>query len=342
MKVEKNIRNSSLDLLKIISILFILILHYMNGSIGGGLSSSYDFYGIISHLIESFAIVGVNLFVLISSYYLIDKKTIKIRKIIDILIILLFYGILIYLVYLVFNPIDIKNLKIFFHTIFSRWFIYIYIIFYLLIPYLNKFLKNLTKKQLEYLILIMLFFFSIYPTFLTNVTVSDSGYGIINFILLFFIIGYYKEYKVLLNINKYIYLIIYILFTILTTIFSFFANRAWSYNSIFVIISSVSLFLFFCKLKIKSSSKLQIISSYSLPIYIIHENAFISKKIYQGIFKTLKYKTSPLLIPHLFFTCICIFIGCVIIELIRRKLFTPLINKLLLKIPFFNKEFTIN
>ncbi len=68
----KNVRESNLDLLKIISILLIIMFHY-------AFKSGYDFtnFNINAYVIKVmyyFGELGVNLFVLISGYFMCKKK----------------------------------------------------------------------------------------------------------------------------------------------------------------------------------------------------------------------------------------------------------------------------
>ena len=77
MKLE---RNYSLDLLKIVSVIFVIVLHYNNGTMGGLLSNTQpgtlNFF--IAHFTEILTIIACNLFVLISGYFLCKSNKIKI------------------------------------------------------------------------------------------------------------------------------------------------------------------------------------------------------------------------------------------------------------------------
>ena len=76
-------RNSSLDLLKILSILGVIVLHYNNPQIGGimenPLTSSTNLF--ISNVFQALFIISSNVFVLISAYYLCKNNNIKVKNI---------------------------------------------------------------------------------------------------------------------------------------------------------------------------------------------------------------------------------------------------------------------
>lgn len=70
-------RKSNIELLRIILILLVIILHYMNISMGGALGkvrpNTFDYY--LDHFIESLSIVAVNVFILITGYFLFEIYT---------------------------------------------------------------------------------------------------------------------------------------------------------------------------------------------------------------------------------------------------------------------------
>ena len=332
-------RESNIELLRIILIIMVLGLHYLNAKMGGALGftdkNTFNFYFI--HAMESAFIIAVNVFILITGYFMIKKEKISIKKVCELVAICIFYGVVIFALVVLFNDINInKNtLKTFLFTIINRWFIVIYIILYLLIPYINRVVNSISKKQLKCLIIIMLIFFSIWPTFISTATVRDNGYGIINFVLLYLIGGYIRLYKdEKQNIWKYLFL--YLLMTIITTSYSLKFARAWHYNCIFNIISSISLFLIFKNIKFKNKV-INKLSKYTLSVYIIHENSFIVRYIYQVIFKTPQFYNNKFLPVHFFATIITLYIACIVIDVIRKFIFKYTVDRLL-NCKIFNKE----
>jgi hypothetical protein len=77
----------------------------------------------------------------------------------------------------------------------ESWFAAGYILIWLLAPYLENLLDNITKAEFLMLISIMAFFFTIMPTFTTYGIISSSGKDV-GTLLLFYLIGrYLKKYK---------------------------------------------------------------------------------------------------------------------------------------------------
>lgn len=333
-----NNKNSNFSLLKIILILMVIVLHYFNSNIGGLFAnvSKWSTNYFLSHLLESFSIVAVNVFVLITGYFSCKKKDIKVSKVIKLYSIAIFYGIVFFIgiVLLKKHSLDFILLKQFFKASFCRWYVVNYCILYLLIPFINKLISNLKQKRFETLLLILIIVFYLLNTLFGNMTLIDKGYGIVNFITLYMIGAYIKLYKDDYK-SKLVYLI-YVTCTIITTIISFFYTRAWDYITIFNLVASISLFIIFKNIKVKKSNFLDLLSTYTFAIYIIHENPLISKFIYRNIFKSNLFWNNNLMIIHLIGTVLGIFLMCIIIEFMRRKLlgkiFDDQIDKIKIKI----------
>lgn len=89
--IKKSDRQSNIELLRIISMFFVLVVHsnYMGVSIL--YNSPYTIETFIRFLAEAIAIIGVNCFVLISGYFGIH---LNIRKILHFIFIVYFYSLI--------------------------------------------------------------------------------------------------------------------------------------------------------------------------------------------------------------------------------------------------------
>ncbi len=324
----KEMRKSNFELLRIVCILMIITLHY-NSSMGGVLNNvetnTVNYY--VAHFIQSLCIVAVNAFIIITGYFSYKKNNIKISKIAHLFYLCLVYGILIFGIYLLLgNTIDKSTILEFIKTIFDRWFVVIYSILYLLIPYINKLINNLSEKELKTLIIINVVFFYIWFTIFTNTTIKDGGYGIVNFINLYIIGAYIKKYKDD-YIPKYKTISIYLICAIITTLLSIYTTRsAYAYNTIFNLIGSISLFLTFKNINIKNSKLINKLSTYTFSVYIIHENSFLVKILYRDIFNCDEYYNNNLMPLNMIYTVLGIYLICVIVETIRRLLMEKVVD----------------
>lgn len=336
-------RNMSLDLLRIISMIMIVVLHILGK--GGGLSSSISLHRDVSWFIESFCIVAVNIYVLISGYFLYDSnfswgKVFKIwRQVIfySVLFLLLFFfmGYEITLKELLFSvfPITFKE---------NYWFITCYLFMYVSSPFLNILLKNINKNQHFNICIFIVVVFSIISLFLPFESRLDitNGYSIIWFICLYIIAAYFKKVDIKFkNNNTCLKLYISICLINFCTYLAFdrvgmvFYDRLYWYNSITVLLSSIFLFLFFKGLSIKNKKLSMIIKKITplmLGVYLVHENIFIRKVLYSKIFNLGLYANlnALLLFPIITILTLIIFSSCCIIDYARLRLFRYLSKKI--------------
>ena len=332
-------RNTNFELLRIISIVMIMGVHYLGYYALDNVNKfTLNYY--LVYFIESICIMGVNAFILISGYFLITKNKVNIRKIIDLLMIVAFYGMIFYLLMMIINKtsFEIKGLikSMIPFLLGKRWFVRTYIILFLISPFINKGLIELNKKSFERLIGILILFFSIWPSFLPYPPVIDDGYGIINFVLLYVIGAYirlhYKSQKSICN-----YIMVYIICILGTYIGSLYYGYTWTYNFLTNIIGAVMLFLVFSKLNIQSK-KINYIALFVFGIYMVHYDAQTKDFIYGKLLKSDAYVNSPVLLVHMIFSILIVFMTSLIIDIIRYKGFEVIINPIINKIKIFNKD----
>jgi len=116
--------------------------------------------------------------------------------------------------------------------------------------------------------------------------VTDDGYGIINYIILYCIAGYLKlHYKV--NKSSVFYFAMYLITSSIVFAFSLISKRAFGYIFIFNILGSIMLFLTFHQIKLKHNNIINYIAGFALSVYLIHTDLSLCNMIYQKILKFL-------------------------------------------------------
>lgn len=334
--MQAPVRQSNFELLRLVSMFFILILHINNDN---GL-------GIIGHSIpatafEGFCIVAVNCFVLISGYFSIKVSW---KSFLRLFILGFTYTFAFAVFYSIYNQeIQYKRIILSFFT-FSHspyWFVNVYFGLYLLSPLLNKLTNALSKKDFI-VYLAILTFINVYMGFFSkNEKFNDSGYNIMNFIYLYFIGRYINIYCNESHHNKkskywviYICCSLIIAGTILVThkfgirgIYVLGLNSL-NYNSPLVLISSIALFMCFKNIQIKNKT-INWFASSALAIYLIHGGLPYGKLFqYLGAHYGNQWFSGII-----YFTIASIvFIVCIMIDKIRMLVTNP-IEKQLGKIP---------
>ena len=191
IKKEKT-RNSSIELLRIFSILGILLLHTFG-----------DYYGIVTGFnlkyglgVNSLFNASVTVFFLISGFYGIkDNK----EKVIKIWLMVIFYSILQLIVMVNFYHIEVDGKLLIKYlmpiTNGDYTFMRSYIIIAIFAKYINKITESMKKSELKGIILFSVIIFYIIPTITKYQFLADSGKGIIN-MLIVYVIGRYISYYV--------------------------------------------------------------------------------------------------------------------------------------------------
>ncbi len=348
-------RSSNLELLRIISMLMIIAHHF---AVHGGFNIIEKEFGInkiIIQILSSGGKFGVNLFVLITGYFLIDSKF-NLKKLITLIIQNLFYSITFLFIFSIFSleiTIGIKNIiKSFFPITYSlNWFITVYVILYIFTPFINKLVNIISRQEYLKLIFLLIVLCSFIPTFtLGNLAFSELNY----FLMLYLIAGYFKLYpnnyteKVLFNFTYGIifYLLIctsFIIFDFLGTKYYFFAKGATYFagqKSFPLLISSIGIFLGFKNLKIKNLRIINKIASTTLGIYLIHDNFLVREFLWLKFFKVYEHFYDKDLLLYSFKIIFLVFIGCMILDFIRQFLFKRTINIFLEK--YFDKIFSFS
>lgn len=369
----KTTKESNFELLRIVSMFFIVLWHVIiHGKV---LENSSNTLHYLLQIILFILITHVNSFLMITGYFQYNKKF-SIKKILKIVLQLWFYNFIIYSIFHFFNIIKLDMITFcfkasFFNTSSSYWFITNYIILYLISPFLNKIILNTNKKQHIQLIMVLSLIYFISPIFTLGNFIYNNGYNIQQFIIFYFIGSFISKYKIdnkIFNntnlIQKRIIYISIILFCVLfnfcffntmtylynnisnfKTITGYFSRDYYIYSNIIVVIQTITLFMLFQTFKF-SSKVVNTVSRTTFGIYLIHEHEFIKKYIYKLLKIDLGIKYTNL---NVIFKCIyvsvIIFLACAIIERIRillledRKWYKKLVNEIG---DFLEKVFEIN
>lgn len=355
---KKKERESGIELLKIIAIFFIVISHvtqtlttkekftnlgFTNGFIE--LTPTTDTQYFILMLMRHLGALANVIFVVCSSWFLVENKKDNKDKIIKLWGNTVFISV-IYLIIFSISNVDISKkeiIKELFPNIFeNNWFITVYLIFLMIIPFLNGIIEHLDKKQLFRVTFILFTMYFVIGFFKTTFEASE----IIFFLTIYFITAYSKKYmqefwnkKNCANMIIAIGIISIIILELLTNYLGFkfnFMRSKMLYwvknnNPIFVAIA-IGLFYRFKKIKFKNKF-INIISSLSIYIYLIHENLLFRNYtrvyIWHSIFEKIGY--NYVIIETLIYAII-LFICVTIISYIYKLTIEKIINLLIGKI----------
>lgn len=279
--ISNNKRNSSIELLRLILMLMIMIGHAIFRGVSmpsGNDIISTPLLSMLVCYIAAISVVAVNAFVFLSGWFLI-KPTLK--KLFQLLFQALF---LVIIVYFLLFAIGIKtsfNRHLLIDTFFLKpyWFIQSYLVLFALSPVLNYFIQSANKK--EYIILLVMFYIMelIYGwlPFSSNDGWFDSGYSPLHFFFMYLLAGFIKRH---IDYNRKtfrwfisFFLVVSIVITLVTVIGrAYFPLLSWGiffYSSPLVVLSSVLLCLAFIQFRLKNRYINKIAIS-AMAIYIVH------------------------------------------------------------------------
>ena len=201
-------RDANIELLRVIMACGVVVLHY-NGSVAFSHVAQGSANYFILLLLEGLFICAVNLFMLISGYYLSVTKQRRAVKVLDLLIQVMVIGVMKYLLNSLLSGESIRVKSLFFSAIPNSYFVTLYLAVYLFSPYINLALEHLSQKQFRLLLGLSLILFSVWPTMLdivkavgydvagmytTNTAGSQSGYSFLNFALMYLIGAYLRRF----------------------------------------------------------------------------------------------------------------------------------------------------
>jgi len=334
----KPARQSNFELLRILCMIAIVASH---------LATHGGYYHVspLSNILIKTIIIGgqlaCNIFVLITGYFMINSKF-KIKKLISLVCQVLFYSITIYLIMALAGraPISYYTIKTILFPSLSGiyWFTTSYLILYILSPFINKLLHNCTQKEHKILLIILLFLSFGTRIFFQIDHFINTGW----FITVYVFAAYIKLYPNKFFDSKLINIIIFVLSITSTILLNIFGIMQVFYlRNLHCFLSAYSCFNLFRTIHIKNNKFINILSSATLGVYLIHDNMHLRPWLWQTLLKCPTKALSNSFVLYAIFAIFAVYIACTIIELLRQQLFkyvTLLYSKIKVKIKTNNQK----
>ena len=332
-------RESNLELLRIFSMLLIVMHHFaIHGNFDFEWTTATNRLWIL--FLTTGGKIGANIFIMISGYFLINDNKISTEKILKLLLQMLFYSITTLVIFVGFLGSEYSFNIIIQHLLGYPiwWFAVAYLGLYLFHPYINRLLDTLDEEGYRKLLLLATLLLSFIPT-ITGV--SFDGGVLIWFIYIYTLGGYLKKYPLKLKWPSYKFLLLSLLLyticflpVIIFYIFNYKITFATSYTiyifsltKFTTLLISLFLFLGFTKLNIKNNKFINLISSTTFGIYLIHDCDYMRTFLWTKLFKNASYAMKPNLIPYSIVVILIVFVTCSVIELGRMYLIERLYSK---------------
>ncbi|MDE7389273.1 MAG: acyltransferase [Muribaculaceae bacterium] len=326
--ITKGPRQSNFELLRIVAMFMVLIVHADFLSLG---RPTYDEYintpmsSICRVFFETFAIICVNVFVLISGWFTI-KSTLK--GACNFLFQCSFIIIAVYCIGQLGGLYHPRMSEWIFIGIFYDygfyWFIRAYLILYILAPILNYFVNNAPKRTI---IFVLLSFFSIQSIGIIQLFSAPNfryGYSPLSFVGLYLLAQtirlHYPNYRI-----RTAYILFFGSFG-LNTAYFLIVNfcSLWdpidflAYSNPLVILQAVGLLMIFNRIHIRPNKFINWISASSFAVYLVHTNPAIIDYFKSSVLEIYNNTNSVECLVCIFGVLCAVFAASVLIDQPRK------------------------
>lgn len=295
-------RLANIEALRLLAMMMVVSLHYLGkGELLGGLNGALSPKDYAAWLLESFSIAAVNVYVLISGYFLVETKF-RIERVLSLVLQILFYSCLIPVILMLTGVLSPGELTLYdiWQCIFpvqmkQYWFMSAYVVLFLFSPLLNAAVHGMKKEQLRAVIVLLLCIESLGKTVIpARLALDGEGYDALWFMTVYLIAAYIRLYGIPFLEKKNRAALCYVLsclgifgllmfiraLYLVTGRFEDFMKSPTGYNHLLTIGAAVALFYVFLNWQFgKDESPLSAFvcraAPYSLGVYLLHEQRYI-------------------------------------------------------------------
>ena len=279
--------------------------------------------------------MAINVFLLITGYFMC-KKEFCWQKVIKLLCLMVFYRWIIYAIFILaryekFSSLEFIKTILFVPLDFGRGFSSSFLGIYLLIPFLNKAIQNFEKKDLQYLILTLVFLFTVLSSFFLNSAFEYIGwYATVYFIgayLRLYPIGFLKNTKTCFFLSAASLAMCYASVIFISFVGAklnknlpvyWFLNDS---NKILAIFTAVSLFCLFENLKIGYIKIINTLAASTFGILLIHASSDTMRNwLWNDVFHSAEAYSNNLFPLYASGAVFAVYSVCFAIDFIRKQI----------------------
>lgn len=351
--IGENKRQLNFEILRIIAMCMIITMHYLTKGLNvPKLSEDLSLSNMLWWLIYAFSVGAVNIYVLISGYFLADSRW-RIDKVFSLYLTVWLYSVLVPLTLGALGIVDLGRLSLgdwqqlllpieYEHY----WFATAYVMMYILTPVLAIAVRSLNRELLRGVIAGLVVLFSVLKSINPYLIPWDKyGNDVLWFIVLFMIAGYIRRFGIQASITVRVRVLTYILTSILIFVselvlgvvvnntgkLEYMLDMLCANNHILVLLASVALFTVFIELKTdtineKAGKIILLFSSSTFGIYLLHENLLVRSRwaLWLGVDRL---NNTALKLLYLIISIAALFAVGTLIDRVRAGLFNVFIKK---------------
>ena len=355
-------RQANFELLRILAMFMVVIMHFLARS-SVMQESRRDSLYVFGTVTESLCICAVNVYVLISGYFL-SAADVSWKRVIRLIAQTLFYTLLIPVVLVLAGQMELGSAVGIYQiwpAVFpvqsgQYWFVSAYVVMSIFSPCLNAALEKLDQKKTKQMLAALLLFFCVGKTLsILQFSTDKYGYDFGWFMVLYLIGGYIRRYGVGFFTNKKrsaaVYLVSAGVIACAELVLNLLAEKIeglryyssvpYHYNFLFCLTGALGLFFLFYHMNIKEGRMAEIIRLVSpavLGVYLIHEHWQVKdlwfgwvnglfSKIGLGVPMSNGVLTQMAVVPYAFvmlLEVLTVFVICIVIDKLRNLLFVKI------------------
>lgn len=329
-------------------ILVVIAHHYV---VNSQIQSLYQLDHVSAHMVfmQIFGCGGkiaINCFLIVSGYFMCTQEATLYRWL-RLFLEWLFYNVVINTIFLIagYKPLGMQALLSGFFPFFGGVgtgrdvFMFLFLYLLLLVPFLNKLIHAMNRREYTILLGILLFLFTILSTFYFHKTASgwtsaNHWEGLGWYATAYLIGGYIRLYPppnldtfrsglILSVLSIFCVCGSIVLFDLIDRKYRFFSayHMVYGCNKFLAVTCAISLFLLFKNIKIKNSICINRISSTTFGVLLIHANSDTMRRfLWTDLFQNDRYYSSPFWksVSHAVCTVLLVYVVCVGIDLLRQ------------------------
>lgn len=296
-------RMANIEVLRLLAMMMVVSLHYLaKGELLEKLTDPLSAKGHLAWILESFSIAAVDVYVLISGYFLVETGF-RAKRVISLVLQVMFYTCLLPVILVIAGALPVGEITfynilqyIFPTNMLHYWFVSAYVLMFLFTPVLNAAVHAMKKQQLQAAIVILLIMESLSKTVIpVRLELDNLGYDAYWFMVVYLIAAYIRLYGISFlekregKTNRAVWCYIGACFGmygltmlirgayLITGQFENFIESAYGYNHLLTIGAAVALFYTFknwtfgTSEEISASSFICKVAPCSFGVYLLHE-----------------------------------------------------------------------
>ena len=339
--IKKADRNSGIDLLKIVAMMFICVLHVCNfGGITSQISEkTYPYNYNLVLFLKALTYCAVDIYAMISGYLGYNKKF-KLSRPVMIWLELVFYTLTCTLLIALFSP-QLMPENAWFKSALpvmngEYWYMTAYFGMVILMPLLNVIIQKSSMKTLSFVLLGVFVFYCTVPVIMdVSVFNLGSGYSTVWLCIMYICGGYFARLEK--KPHPLIASAVFIAASVVTWIIE---KNGYGgirkYTSPTIVLAAAALVISFSQIKINVKwikNAIGFVAQSTLGIYIIHVHLFFWENFLKNCAQKYAKENVFFLLLMIFLLASAIFLVCLAVDALRRGLFwlihiKPLLQKL--------------